>query len=143
MSNENNLKALNKQWFDRVWNKHERNAIFELIDDDCQIGGLPPSDQSPKEAFATFHDTILAAFDRLTITPEIWAEDGETIVGEGRIQGTHRATNHAVDFRFGYRAVWKEGRIAEADNIIEWHTALTQTNIQTDSSLETLLLPPS
>ena len=59
MSNEKNLKALNKEWFDRVWNKHERNAIFELIDDDCQIGGLPPSDQSPKEAFATFHDTIL------------------------------------------------------------------------------------
>lgn len=143
MSNEKNLTTLNNEWFDRVWNKHERSAIFELINDDCKIGGLPPSDQSPKEAFATFHDTILAAFDHLTITPEIWAEDGETIVGQGRIQGTHRTTNLDVDFRFAYRAVWKDGRIAEADNIVEWHTALTQTDTQTDSSLEKLLLPPA
>jgi hypothetical protein len=52
MSNEKNLRTLNNEWFDRVWNKHERSAIFELVKDDCQIGGLPPSDQTPKEAFA-------------------------------------------------------------------------------------------
>lgn len=143
MSNEKNIRTLNNEWFDRVWNMHERSAIFELVKDDCQIGGLPPSDQTPKEAFAAFHDTILAAFDKLTITPEVWAEDGQTIVGEGRIKGTHRTTNHDVDFRFSYRAVWKEGQIIEADNIIEWQTALIQTGAQTDSSLENLLLPPT
>lgn len=137
------LRSLNNEWFDRVWNKHERIAIFELVKDDCQIGGLPPSDQSPREAFANFHDTILAAFDRLTITPEVWIEEGETIVGKGRIRGTHRATKRDVDFCFAYRAVWKDGLITEADNVIEWQTALIQTGTEGDSTLEKLLLPPS
>ena len=143
MKNAKDLASLNKEWFERVWNKHERSAIFELIADDCQIGGLPPSDEPAKEAFATFHDTILAAFDRFTITPEVWAEYGDTIVGHGRIQGIHRASNREVDFRFAYRAVWQDGRITEADNIIEWQTALIQTGTQVDSNLEKLLLPPT
>ncbi len=142
MNAQKTLTTLNTEWFERVWNKHERSAIFELITDDCKIGGLPPSEQSAKEAFAAFHDSILAAFDRFTITPEIWAEDGETVVGQGRIQGHHRVTDRDVDFRFAYRAVWKNGLIAEADNIIEWQTALTQTGIESDSSLQRLFRAP-
>ena len=142
MKPEKTLAILNDEWFERVWNKHERTAIFELISDDCKIGGLPPSDLTPKEAFAAFHDMILAAFDRFRITPEIWAENDKLVVGQGRVQGLHRATYREVDFRFGYRALWVDGRIAEADNIIEWQTALSQTGIDSDSSMEQLFRAP-
>lgn len=143
MKEEKSLKALNDAWFERVWNQRDRNAIFELLADDCQIGGLPPSDQPPKEAFATFHDTILAAFENLTITPHVWAEHGNTIVGHGKFKGKHRATGNNVDFRFAYQVTWKNGRVTEADNIIECQTALDQTGTLSDSSIEELLKPPA
>ena len=136
------MRWWNDQWFERVWNQRDRTAIFELMHDGCRTVGLPLGDRTPKDAFAAFHGAVLAAFEDFRITPFVWTEEGDTITGHGQIQGRHRASGKDVDFRFAYRAVWKDGLVTDADNLLEWHTAFAQVGILGENGLSELLAGP-
>lgn len=107
-------------WFDRVWNKRSKDAIYELMAADGvanQEGGPPL--RGPNE-FMQFYDALVAAFPDLKLRVIKSVGDAEQAAIHWEATGTHRgelmgipASQQSVAFSGMSFVRVKDGQITE------------------------------
>ena len=118
-------KELTIEWHDRVWNNREENAIYELMDDNCEVAGLKLSCPGPK-GFVEFHRQYFQVWDPINIDIFEMIESEDQAIGHANIRGIHKPTGKKIDAVFSISVKWKDGKIIEARNVVDYVTLLTQ-----------------
>jgi steroid delta-isomerase-like uncharacterized protein len=126
----NERETIVHEWFERVWNQGQAEAIDELLAADARIHGLRGADGSdvggPAE-FRQMHTAFREAFPDMRIEVDECLVDGDRIAFRCRVRGTHggrslgvEATGNTVEFMgMGFVRV-RGGQIAEAWNAFDF-----------------------
>jgi steroid delta-isomerase-like uncharacterized protein len=139
MSNENNLtelernKATSLRFNDEVKNKHNLDALDELLSDDfinhTEIPGFPSTPAGVKAFFAYW----VQAFPDLTCTINDIVAEGDKVVDYFTVEGTHQgeflgipATGRRVKYNGMHIFSYKDGRITGHWNVMDFLTQLIQ-----------------
>lgn len=129
-----------EEWMEKVWNQRDTRYIHDHLGEACTIEGLPESSQTP-EGFAEFRDGLVAAIPDMHITVVEAVENGENVAGICQVTGTHGTTKARVDFRFGFTACIRDGKIIHARNVVDFLTMLEQTELVPQEALQRCLAP--
>ena len=117
-------------WFERVWNQGQVEAIDELLAQDAKIHGLQGPDGSdvggPAE-FRRMHEAFREAFPDIQITVDECLVDGDRMAFRCRVRGTHagrglgmEATGKGIEFAgMGFVRV-RDGQLVEAWNTFDF-----------------------
>jgi steroid delta-isomerase-like uncharacterized protein len=125
-----NTRTIVHEWFERVWNRGEAQAIDELLAEDARVHGLKGvdgSDVGGRPEFRAMHQAFRDAFPDMHIAVDECLVDGERMAFRCRVQGTHaggglgcEASGHPVDFTgMGFVRV-RDGHIVEAWNTFDF-----------------------
>jgi steroid delta-isomerase-like uncharacterized protein len=126
----NEVRTIVHDWFERVWNAGQVDAIDELLADDARIHGLKGADGSdvggPAE-FRQMHTAFRDAFPDMSIAVDECLVDGDRMAFRCRVRGTHsggglgvEATGQPVEFiGMGFVRV-RDGQIVEAWNTFDF-----------------------
>lgn len=125
-------------WFEQVWNQGNEDTIHEMMDEECEIKGLGLSEKGA-EAFLGFYRTFQGAFDGIHIDLIDLMEEGENVMGNARFTAVHRQSGKKVDFVFSALGRWRDGKIVEARNVVDFTTMLTQVGALDESVMRTAL----
>jgi steroid delta-isomerase-like uncharacterized protein len=129
------IRHLARVWFEEVWNKQRTDAIDELWDPNCVAHGLGAggADVSGTQAFKELHRAYLGAFPDLKVHVEDVITEGDRTAIRFTCTGTHQgemfgvaATGREARFTGISIARWKDGRIVEGWNNIDFHAMLQQ-----------------
>jgi predicted ester cyclase len=118
------LKALSLRWFDEVWNKRNRQAIFELSDPNVITYGLADGEKAVGiQEFLPFFDRFIATFPDIHIAVEDVIAEGDKTAIRISASGTHTGnamgiapTGKRVKLSGIIMVRWKDGKIAEGWN---------------------------
>ena len=124
------------EWFERVWNRGEADAIDELLAEDARVHGLKGADGSDvggRAEFRAMHGAFRDAFPDMRVDVDECLVDGERMAFSCRVRGTHaggglgcEATNRPVDFMgMGFVRV-RDGQIVEAWNTFDFQAMNAQ-----------------
>jgi steroid delta-isomerase-like uncharacterized protein len=119
------------EWFDRVWNQGDAEAINELLAHDARIHGLrgpDGSDVGGPDEFRQMYAAFRSAFPDLQIDVDECLVDGDRMAFRCHVRGTHagsglgiEATDRPVAFQgMGFVRV-RDGQIVEAWNTFDFH----------------------
>lgn len=122
MSHDN--KALSRRWFDEVWNKRNRQAIYELSHPDVVTYGLADGEKAVGiPEFLPFFDRFIATFPDIHITVEDVIAEGDKTAIRLTATGTHTGgamgiapTGRRVKLTGLIMVRWKDGQIIEGWN---------------------------
>ncbi len=103
-------KELAIRWFDEVWVKRRREAIFEMLGPEA-VGHTEHGDTLGPEPFAQIHAAFLTAFPDLTLVVEDVLAEGDHAVIRWSFSGTHRGD---------FLGVAATGRVVMAKGMT-WH----------------------
>ena len=128
MSNES--RTLVHEWFERVWNQQQREAIDELMAADACVHGLKGADGcdvAGTSAFHGMHEVFCEAFPDIKVEVEECLVDGDRIAFRCTVRGTHRGASlgvapsgREVEFAgMGFVRV-RDGQIVEAWNTFDF-----------------------
>ncbi|MEM9418162.1 MAG: ester cyclase [Planctomycetota bacterium] len=120
--------ALVEEWFERVWNQCDENAVYEMMDPTCNVAGLDTKSAGP-EGFLGFHRSFQNAFDSIHIEVTEAIEQDDLCIGHARFTATHKGTGKPVDMVFSASTRWRDGKIYEARNIVDFTTMLIQIGL--------------
>ena len=81
--------ALQRQWFEEVWNQGREDAIDRMLAPDAELHGMVTGPMRGPEAFKGMWRTFRAAFDDLHVTVERTIVSGDTCVAQVRVRGRH------------------------------------------------------
>jgi steroid delta-isomerase-like uncharacterized protein len=133
-----------REWFQKVWNEHNREAIFELFVSSGDAHGLRGTGRNAgaqesggslkgPEEFAPLFDAFVNAFPNINVEIEEIFSSVERVVARCRVRGTHEgdglglpATGKSVDFSGISIARIADGRIVEAWNCYDFLTMYRQ-----------------
>lgn len=114
------------QWFERVWNLKQTQAIEELAAPDVVAHGLTDANGEVVQGtdnFKAFHAAFCSAYPDMNIEILDTITDGDKIAARCRVTGVHSgdglglmATNNPVDFTGMSIVRVEDGKIAEAWN---------------------------
>jgi steroid delta-isomerase-like uncharacterized protein len=124
------------EWFERVWNRGEVEAIDELLAEDARVHGLKGPDGSDvggRPEFRAMHQAFRDAFPDLQFEVDECLVDGERLAFRCRVRGTHagrglgcEATGQPVEFMgMGFVRV-HDGQIVEAWNTFDFQAMNAQ-----------------
>ncbi|MGE9297009.1 MAG: ester cyclase [Puniceicoccales bacterium] len=119
---------LARVWFDRVWNQQEEPAIFEMLSADCMIEGLNMTEPGPV-GFLPFYRGFINAFDAIRIELIELKELEDSSFGHGVFTGIHQRTRTPITIEFSFSARWKDGKVVEARNVIDYLPMLSQLHM--------------
>ena len=126
------LHEMPVQWFERVWNQKDENAIDELLSVDCLGYGLGPVFKGPAD-FKVFYRKFRAAFPDLHVKTEKVIAEGDWTVLRFTATGTHQGhfddlapTNNKFSVDGMVMTRWQNGQIVEAFNSVDMLGLLTQ-----------------
>ena len=114
-----------REWFDRVWNKRDPEAVRVLFAPDGIAYGIRRGevDVHGPEEFIEFHQRLVAAFSEMHFSIQAVLEDGDLTAARFVVTGTHDgdglgipATNRDVVFHGMSFARWRDGKIVEGWN---------------------------
>jgi predicted ester cyclase len=119
-------KRLVHFWFEEAWNQGRTEIIDQLVAPDCLIYGLGDPLRGP-DPFKEFHRQYTSAFPDLKIeVHQVVAEGDWTAQRFGGV-GTHTgdglgvaATGNPVSFTAMSFTRWKDGRMIEAHNTVDF-----------------------
>ena len=126
----NEVRTIVHDWFERVWNAGQADAIDELLAEDARIHGLKGADGSdvggPAE-FRQMHAAFRDAFPDMSIAVDECLVDGDRMAFRCRVRATHsgrglgvEATGQPVEFvGMGFVRV-RDGQIVEAWNTFDF-----------------------
>jgi predicted ester cyclase len=126
----NAKKVLIHRWFEEVWNRKQKKAIFEMLHPDCMIYGLGGSDSKPlagPSSFIPFWEAYISSFPDLQISVEsIMAED-DKVMARCSARGRHTGpglgtapTFKQVSFRGICVSSVRDGLLFEAWNSFDF-----------------------
>ncbi len=127
------------EWFERVWNQGQSDAIDDLLAEDAVIHGLQGPNRSDaggppefRRMYAAFRD----AFPDLRIDVDACLVDGDQVAFRCHVRGTHtgrglgfEATGKAVNFQGMGFVRARAGRIVEAWNNFDFQTLYAQLGV--------------
>jgi steroid delta-isomerase-like uncharacterized protein len=124
------------EWFERVWNQRNTQAIDQLLDPDVIIHGITDAEGKPlrgTEAFKGFHRRFLAAFPGITVEVADTVSEGDKVAARCVVRGRHEgeglgmaATQKETEFTGMCLVRIEHGKIAEAWNSFDFLTMHTQ-----------------
>ncbi|RXK06511.1 ester cyclase [Halarcobacter bivalviorum] len=98
-------KALVKEYYEELWNKHNKEYIDKLFHDDIEFHGSLNIDTKGKKEFEEYMDKVIAGIPNLYHGIEIMVEENNTIAVKAVYNGTHKgelfgfeATNNRVKY---------------------------------------------
>ncbi|MGB0993844.1 MAG: ester cyclase [Akkermansiaceae bacterium] len=118
-------KELTLEWFQRVWNNCEHDAIFDLMSEECEIHGLNLQKRGAS-GFAQFHTAYCKAFENIHIEVFEMAEENGLVIGHARFTAKHKKSNNDVDMVFSLSVRWQDGKAIEARDVVDFTTMLSQ-----------------
>jgi len=89
MSTAEQNKARARRWFEEVWGKKRREAIFEMLGPDA-VGHTEHGIMVGPGPFARLHGAILTAFPDLEFVVEEIIAEGDSVAIRWSVSGTHR-----------------------------------------------------
>lgn len=130
---QRSAKDLTAEWFERVWNRGEEDAISELLAADCEVAGL---DEKGPASFLPLWRRFQAAFEGISVQVLELAADGRLVAGVVDFSARHVATAKEVSFPIGIVAEWERGKIVRARNVLDFATLLMQLELLDPALLE-------
>lgn len=110
-------KALIERFYEEVWNKTNYDVADEVYAEDYvrndPRGGKPPAGPHGQKLIA---QGSRKACPDCVMTVERVLADGDFVVGQWRIRGTHAASGQSVDFVGVNIFRFKDGKVAEVWN---------------------------
>lgn len=98
-------KALVKEYYEELWNKHNKEYIDKLFHDDIEFHGSLNIDTKGKKEFEEYMDKVISGIPNLYHGIEIMVEENNTIAVKAVYNGTHKgelfgfeATNNRVKY---------------------------------------------
>jgi steroid delta-isomerase-like uncharacterized protein len=85
------LKALNKHFYDEVFGRKNLDAIDEMLTDDFVEHILAPGQAPGRQGAKQFVAQLLRAFPDLEVVVENQVAEGDTVAAVLRMTGTHQA----------------------------------------------------
>src|SRR5687767_14155832 len=85
-------KVLIHRWFEEVWNRKRRDAIFEMMHSEAIIFGLAESPTKPlkgPEAFIPFWEAFTGAFPDIHVAVESTVAEQDKVVARCSVRGRH------------------------------------------------------
>lgn len=125
MSQQHDLRALSREWFERVWNRRDLSAIEQMCQPHAIGHGLgdPHGPPMGMNEFRTFHSLFTAAMPDLTVHVQDVLVDGDRTATRYHFTATHRgeglgvpASNKPVRVSGIAIVRWEGGKIAESWN---------------------------
>ncbi|MCO5165597.1 MAG: ester cyclase [Planctomycetes bacterium] len=117
--------ALTRRWFQEVWNERREATIDALFAADGVGYGLPGQPRGPegfrvfwRDFLRLFPDLQLEVHDAVESPPD--AEGTVTVASRFTARGTHAPTGRAASFPAMCFARWREGKITEAWNVVDF-----------------------
>lgn len=115
-----------KTWFERVWNQGDGSFIDEALATECSVTGLDTQTISCPGDFYSFHEKLNAAFSDMLIIIDRIMECDDEVSGIVTVNATHRGTGKHVAFQSSFFSAIREGKIIEAENLIDYFGLLAQ-----------------
>ena len=139
---EKSPKELTEEWHQRVWNDRDEDAIYELMDDECVVHGLDLTGPGPKR-FVEFHRQYFEVWDPINIDIFEMIEFEDRAIGHATVKGTHIPTGNEIDAVFSISVKWRDGKIVEARNVVDYVTLLTQMGALDKNVMKEAFTPKS
>lgn len=118
-------KELMETWFEQVWNRGNEALIAEMMSESCEIKGLGLAEKGPA-AFMGFYQTFQSTFESIRIELIEQVEEGERVFANCRFTARHRERGQSVEMMFTALGRWREGKLIEACNVVDFLTLLVQ-----------------
>jgi steroid delta-isomerase-like uncharacterized protein len=118
------IRELSRRWFEEVWNKRNREAIYQLSHPEAHVFGLAePGKAISFDGFIPFYERFVATFPDIHIHVDDVIVEGDQSVVRLRAEGTHTGDAMGIPPTGKRIAVsgliwtrWKDGRIIQAWN---------------------------
>lgn len=125
-------EAVMRRWFEEVWNQGREEVIDELFPDGL-AHGLGDEPVRGAENYKPFFHSLRGAMPDVKITVEDSISEGDKVAMRCRISATHTGqglrknpTNKPLNFEFIFFARIKDGKIAEAWNVVDFMKMYSQ-----------------
>ncbi|MGV3771491.1 MAG: ester cyclase [Verrucomicrobiales bacterium] len=132
-------KVLIHRWFEEVWNRKRKEAIFEIFHPQALIYGLNGSDPAPIKGaagFVPFWEVYITAFPDLQVAVESTLAEDDKVMARCSVRGRHTGpgfgippTMKQVAFRGICVSSVKDGMLYEAWNSFEFLTLYQQLGL--------------
>jgi steroid delta-isomerase-like uncharacterized protein len=132
-------KAMMRRWFEEVWNQGRREAIHEMMSEDCINHGLSGDPDNPlrgASGFVPFHTQFREAFPNIEVVVEDTIAEGDKVVARCSVRGKHEgnslgieATGAMVDFDGIGIARVKDGMFVESWNSFDFARMYKQLGV--------------
>jgi len=106
-------KEFAARWFEEVWNQSRREAIDELLPEDCVLHDGSSEYRGPDE-FKRFYDAIRAQLSDVRVTPIEAFSEGDMVCMRWSSTATHTATGKPLQVTGISILRFKDGRFVEA-----------------------------
>jgi predicted ester cyclase len=134
-------KALIHRWFEEVWNRKRRGAIFEMLHPEASVYGLAENPTTPlrgPDAFIPFWEQFVSAFPDLQVAVESTVAEEDKVVARCSVRGHHTGpglgiapTMKPIAFTGIVLAHIKDGLLYEGWNSFDFLTLYQQLGIIT------------
>jgi|ERR1044071_2327143 ketosteroid isomerase-like protein len=130
-----------QEWFRRVWNNLEADAIDELMAPNCLAHGLGPAPLLGPAGFRTIYDSFIAAFKDIHIEVLREVHEGDLVAALSSVTVVSRANGRSHTF-LGCPMMRLAGRqIAEAWNVWDFLSLAEAMGAAPPNSLQAALTP--
>jgi predicted ester cyclase len=132
-------KVLIHRWFEEVWNRKRREAIFEMLHPEAIIYGLADNPATPLKgpnAFIPFWEKFIDAFPDIQVSVESTMAEDDKVMARCSVRGHHTGhglgiipTKKAVAFTGICLCHVKDGMLYEGWNSFDFLTLYQQIGI--------------
>ncbi|MFA7483595.1 MAG: nuclear transport factor 2 family protein [Vulcanimicrobiota bacterium] len=126
--------SLVHQWFRRVWEEGDLDAIEELMHPDNLSVGLV-NDPVGMESFKSVYTSFGKLVTDIAVKVEDAFEDGDRVAGRWLMSVTHRATGKRIHIPCALFARTKDGKFLECSNYFDYLDFFVQTGALPDDTL--------
>jgi steroid delta-isomerase-like uncharacterized protein len=123
------------EWFEEIWNRGNRDAVYRLLAPDAVIHNLDEQGRDARgpEEFLAFWSRLRGAFPDTNVTVHDTVQSGDKIAGRWTATGTHRghqlgfaSTGRRIEIPGMSMAIVRDRKIVEAWNLFDVMTMMQQ-----------------
>lgn len=118
-------KELMHEWYERVWNRGEEDAVFELMHESCEMQGLDLPERGP-EGFLQFYKGFAGAFENMRIELIELVEEEGHVAGFAKFTGQHKKSGRDVELVYATSGKWENGVVVSTREIVDFGSLLSQ-----------------
>jgi predicted ester cyclase len=132
-------KVLIHRWFEEVWNRKRREAIFEMLHPDAVIYGLaeaPTAALKGPLAFMPFWESFISAFPNIQVSVESTMAEDDKVMARCSVRGIHTGFGLGIEPTMRPIAITgicvshiKDGLLYEAWNSFDFLTLYQQLGV--------------